>query len=811
MIRRLLVVFLVLLGAARVCDAAFFQGQTFKTSGAVPVNTVAPVISPTTGAVGTLITSTNGTWTGSPTFTYQWEYFDTTTNISGATSSSYTPVSGDIGHTIALLVTGTNAFGNATATSNVTSTVAAPSGCASGPLDANAASPGAWTVAYSLRVARAAFASGGGKAVQLQRSSDSTTQDIGFSGCNPDVTSSTAFCATASLTVGTTSSTRVAFPTGSVIHVLNQGPSGIFYAAGNGSVTASTASTALPPNQGVNITVGANTNLAAIIGTGYGLNGTAGSATLQLTNCGASKIYDQTTNASDAAQTTLADQLGYFPSCGQGGYSCLVGCLSGCNLHAADSATYKTTTVETFTVMTFGEDVTTSNFNYASVGYPNTGTSNASDFRWGLINTADPDIMIPIVNSNTGTNTPEGFGGLWRGQNLTQYDYNASSSNISIRWNGGTAFFNTASGVTPTYPNAVGLYIMGDAAGDGTPGMFVEGLVASGTQTARNSISANQVSFWSITTGVASSIALTNPLSDGWNFAAQQLGGFAPSPPGPGNLTINGNGYATEASWNSYSSWQATNGTTASGQLGDMFRFQMTGVFDQWDGTNRSEVDGSGGGAQFAYGVTFWVAYAVWVEPGTAYNSQWNINGQMHQVEGTVICCIFNTMSNTNSGATDVWQSFTYNAAGSQTSATSTFAFSRGRWYHFVYQVLAATAATGGDTFNEWLDTTTPGVMVQIASNTGATLFGGNAVNKHNYWKYGVYRQTGVPLPTFAIRYGNMQVCSSGADCTAKYGVTDLSALETTPLADPAHLFLLKRDLDPASNDNTPMWLNKAA
>lgn len=652
--------------------------------------------------------------------------------------------------------------------------------CSSSILDANAASPGAWTWGGSLRKLLAAYA---GSAVQLQRSSDSTTQDIGFNGCDPNTTTSTSFCTDATLTVGTTSS-RVAFPTGTVIHIYNTGPSGVFYASGSSSVTATISSTPLPNNQGAVITVGANTNLAAIGGNGFGLNGSPPAATVYLTNCGVSKIYDQTANANHAVQATLAKQLGYVPASITGSKPVLAGCLT-CGIKAPDAAVYKTTTVNTFSVLSFGEDFTTSNFNYVSIGYPNTGTSNSEDFRWGLINTASPDIMVPIINSTPFTNDPEGFGGVWRGQNLTQYDSNFASGNISIRWNGGTVFFNTGSGATPTYPNAVGLYVMGDAAGNGTPGTWVESIVASGTQTARNTVSANQVSYWSITTGTAASVALTNPVGDGWNFNQMQIGSFAPI---GSDLTINGNAYATESSWNSYTEWQGTNGATSGGRLGDLMRFQITGVFDNWDGTNRSELDGASGAAQFANGVTYWVAYAVLIEPGTAYNSSWNINGQMHVVEGTSVCCAFNTMSNTNSGCTDCWTVFTYNTnTGSQTSTTSNFSLTRNRWYHFVYQVNVSTSGTA-DTFNVWLDTVTEGTMVQIASHSGATLFGGNTANQHTYWKYGVYRETGASLPTFAIRYGNVQVCSSGTDCTSKYGVSDLSALETTPLADPAHM-----------------------
>jgi len=63
-----------------------------------PTNTVAPSVTPSTGTAGvTSYSTTNGTWTGSPTsYSYQWQYRDSGSiyvSISGATSSSYTPPS----------------------------------------------------------------------------------------------------------------------------------------------------------------------------------------------------------------------------------------------------------------------------------------------------------------------------------------------------------------------------------------------------------------------------------------------------------------------------------------------------------------------------------------------------------------------------------------------------------------------------------------------------------------------------------------------------------------------------------------------
>lgn len=94
--------------------------------GSAPVNTVAPAVTGT-ATFGSTLTTTNGTWTGSPppTFTYQWQRV--TTNISGATSSTYVLVAADVGNTIRCVVTATNSIApsGVTANSNSTATIAA--------------------------------------------------------------------------------------------------------------------------------------------------------------------------------------------------------------------------------------------------------------------------------------------------------------------------------------------------------------------------------------------------------------------------------------------------------------------------------------------------------------------------------------------------------------------------------------------------------------------------------------------------------------------------------------------------------------
>jgi hypothetical protein len=97
------------------------DGQTGSTSigytvtNAVPVNSTLPTI--TGSHVQTLtLTEHNGTWTNNPTsYAYQWERCDSNgsncTAISSATSQKYALVKSDVGHTIRVQETASNAAG----------------------------------------------------------------------------------------------------------------------------------------------------------------------------------------------------------------------------------------------------------------------------------------------------------------------------------------------------------------------------------------------------------------------------------------------------------------------------------------------------------------------------------------------------------------------------------------------------------------------------------------------------------------------------------------------------------------------------
>lgn len=91
------------------------------TGAELPVNTVLPVISGTI-TEDEILSVTDGTWTGtpSPTFTYQWRR-DTGSgfnNIGSATNNTYTLVTADVGADIDCVVTATNIAGSVNATAN---------------------------------------------------------------------------------------------------------------------------------------------------------------------------------------------------------------------------------------------------------------------------------------------------------------------------------------------------------------------------------------------------------------------------------------------------------------------------------------------------------------------------------------------------------------------------------------------------------------------------------------------------------------------------------------------------------------------
>lgn len=144
-------------------DTSAISSMSYSTPscpGSAPINTILPAITGTATQAMTL-TASDGTWTGSPTgYAFQWEDCNSSgascSNISGATSGTYVLTASDIGDTIRVAVTATNASGSTSATSSQTGVVAEESNCFSSPGTCGLPDPNfSWNSA-------AAWASGGG-------------------------------------------------------------------------------------------------------------------------------------------------------------------------------------------------------------------------------------------------------------------------------------------------------------------------------------------------------------------------------------------------------------------------------------------------------------------------------------------------------------------------------------------------------------------------------------------------------------------------------------------------------------------------
>jgi hypothetical protein len=103
----------------RFADAGHAYQVTFKAAGSPSAGTPVSVAPPSISGIafeGQTVTENNGTWTNNPTsHTYQWEDCDvfgqSCTPIYGATGQSYTLTARDVGHTIRVQETASNASG----------------------------------------------------------------------------------------------------------------------------------------------------------------------------------------------------------------------------------------------------------------------------------------------------------------------------------------------------------------------------------------------------------------------------------------------------------------------------------------------------------------------------------------------------------------------------------------------------------------------------------------------------------------------------------------------------------------------------
>jgi hypothetical protein len=161
----------------------------FARSSAAPQNTALPQISGT-AKEGETLTASNGTWSNTPTsYAYQWRRCASDGracgDITGATKQAYDVGATDVGHTLRVVVTATNADGNASATSAATDVVDSKSG------PTNSVKPavtGTATVGQTLRVSRGTWSpTPSSYGYQWQRCTSTGTDCLNVGGATSSV------------------------------------------------------------------------------------------------------------------------------------------------------------------------------------------------------------------------------------------------------------------------------------------------------------------------------------------------------------------------------------------------------------------------------------------------------------------------------------------------------------------------------------------------------------------------------------------------------------------------------------------------
>jgi hypothetical protein len=216
-------------------------------------------------------------------------------------------------------------------------------------------------------------------------------------------------------------------------------------------------------------------------------------------------------------------------------------------------------------------------------------------------------------------------------------------------------------------------------------------------------------------------------------------------------ITIRGIQYEPEFAAHDWSIRRATNTSS------DITRFEVR-PGDEWSedhdsGENKERSEFDGYKQKFSHGTDVWGAYALFIEPGAEYRSDWNAINQMHGSNTRAFHVHF------KEGRLIIYSEYVGSGSGAATTARYDGPLSRNIWHNIVFHLRESRINDGQLQF--WID------GKKILDFTGAIGAPGNQA----YWKFGIYRGYGPIATPFAIEFANMEV-----------GTSDLTARIANPL-----------------------------
>jgi hypothetical protein len=383
-----------------------------------PANSVLPTLSGTF-IVGDTITASTGTWSGSPSYTYQWDHAGVA--IAGATGSYYVLAVGDQGDMITVTVTATNTAGATTVTSAaygpVTAAVSPPANSVPPQISGNlyvgnvlTATTGSWAgspgYTYQWQVTPS-----GGSLTNIPNATGSTyTVDSAYSGAAIDVTvtgtnaAGSATATSAAVTISTiTAPVNLTLPVLSTNSPVVGQPISVSNGTWQGQVSSSPTISSLSPTSGP---AGINVTIA---GANFGT--TQGSSYVQFQDAGVSWGAPGNT-ATFVIVSWSATSIVFTVPVTSNGFSVTNGTTATVQVYVSNNGS---------NVASFAVSSTSGNAKMSTLTDPFTSSSTLST-TWSLSNTYAP---VPTISSGVASVTYAGsYPQLASGAN---YDLTGSS------------------------------------------------------------------------------------------------------------------------------------------------------------------------------------------------------------------------------------------------------------------------------------------------------------------------------------------------------------------------------------------------